>query len=551
MYFEWKDLTINQSFAYACDNWPSRTALVFGERRWTYRQLQREVLETACALRAFGVKKGTRVAYLMSAGPDWACLFYAGLHLGAILVPLNLTWVGREIEQGLKLTDAEVLVVMDEVRGKGFTKILEAQLPELREASRDALRLERLPHLRQVVTVSAAGKAYPWAHDFHQLKATGRGFDAQELRALAEQVGPHDVCSYMLTSGSTGFPKPVIHTQNSIQFNIANMADCHEMTLEDRFLHVAPTYHVAGIEIFLMPHLRGAAVHIIEAFDPETAMRVIEKERITMMWGFDVHFLMMRRHPRYGLYDLASLQRAMIGNSPSSFDEIKTMGIPHHGNIYGSTENGGAHSHFPYRYRTDRERAKQSNGMPMSFVETRIVDPVSGAILGPNQRGEICSRSPGLFKGYYNMPEETAAAIDQDGFYHSGDYGWLDEKGFLYYRGRMKEMVKSGGENVSAREVEIVLAEIPAVNTSLVFGVPDSRWGEAVTAMVEIKPGEKMTEEELKARCKDLMAGYKIPKRFLFVRPDEWIITPTGKFDKGAMRTKALRLLGIDKASSS
>jgi fatty-acyl-CoA synthase len=190
--------------------------------------------------------------------------------------------------------------------------------------------------------------------------------------------------------------------------------------------------------------------------------------------------------------------------------------------------------------------------MPLSFWETKIVEPETGAVLGPNQRGEICSRGPGLFKGYYNMPEETAAAIDQDGFYHSGDYGWLDEKGFIYYRGRLKDTVKTGGENVSAREVEIVLeAEIPAVNTAMVFGVPDKQWGEAVTAMVEIKAGEKVSEEELKARCKDLMAGYKIPKRILFVQSSEWAITPTGKFNKKAMRDRALQLLGLDKVEST
>jgi fatty-acyl-CoA synthase len=552
MYFEWKDLTLNQSFAYSCEEFGTRTALVHGDRRWTYRQLQREVFETAAALRSIGVQKGTRVAYLMTGGPEWAFLFYAGLHLGAIMVPLNLTWVGREIEQGLKLTDAEVLVLMDEVRGKSFAAILGAQLPELAAAKPDGVRVERLPHLKRIVTLSAAGKTFPYALDFHALRAAGRNYSVQELREIAARVGPDDVSSYMLTSGSTGFPKPVVHTHNSILFNNANMADCHEIGLEDRFLHIAPTYHVAGIEIFLMPMLRGATVHIADYFEPEWAMRLIEKERITIMWGFDVHYLMMRRHPRYAAYDLSSLRKAMMGNSPGSFDEIKTMGIPHHGNIYGSTENGGAHAHFPWRHRADLQRVKYSNGMPLSFVETKIVDPDTGAVLGPNQRGEICSRGPGLFKGYYNMPEETAAAIDQDGFYHSGDYGWLDEKGFIYYRGRLKDTVKTGGENVSAREVEIVLeAEIPAVNTAMVFGVPDKQWGEAVTAMVEIKAGEKVSEEELKARCKDLMAGYKIPKRILFVQSSEWAITPTGKFNKKAMRDRALQLLGLDKVEST
>ena len=547
MYFEWKDLTVSSGFAYACESWGPRTALVCGDRRYSYRELQREVFELTCALRDYGVRKGTRIAYLLTAGIEWACLFYAGLNLGAIMVPLNLTWVGREIEQGLALTDSDMLVFIDEMRGKKFASILEAQFPELAAAGSGELTMERLPHLKKVVSLSTAGKTYPYARDFHELKTSGRNFDAAEMTALARQNAPDDVCSYMLTSGSTGFPKPVIHTQNSILFNIANMADCHEIRMEDRFLHIAPTYHVAGIEVFLMPHLRGAAVHIAAYFEPEWAMRIIEKERINMMWGFDVHFLMMRRHPRYPVYDLSSLERVMIGNSPGSYEEIRTMGIPHQGNIYGSTENGGAHAHFPYRHRSDSHRVKYSNGMPLSFVETRIVDPDTGATLGVNEPGEICSRSPGLFKGYYNMPDETAAAIDADGFYHSGDYGWMDEKGFLYYRGRLKDTVKTGGENVSAREVEIVLeAETPWINTAIVFGVPDRQWGEAVTALVEVKPGKQVTEDELKTCCRDLMAGYKIPKRFIFVEPSQWLVTPTGKFDKKALRERTMQMLGIE-----
>jgi fatty-acyl-CoA synthase len=548
MYFEWKDQTINASFAYACENWGTRIALAQGDRRFSYRSLQREIFALTAGLKELGVRKGTRIAYLTPSSPEWACLFYAGLNLGAIMVPLNLTWVGREIEQGLALTDSEVLVLAEEFRGKNYATIVQRQFVELQSAKKDAVTIERLPHLKTLVTLGGAKR--DWSYDFEEVKRFGRNFDAKEIRALSEAVAPDDVCAFMLTSGSTGFPKPVIHTHNSILFNIANIADCHDIRLDDRFLHFAATYHVAGIEIFLMPHLRGAALHMIDFFEPEWAMRTIEKERINVTWGFDVHYLMMRRHPHYGLYDLSSLERAMIGNSPASYEEIKSMGIAHHGNIYGSTENGGAHAQFPYRHRADQHRAKYSNGLPLSFMETKIVNPATGETLGVGEPGEICSRGPGLFKGYYNMPEETARAIDEDGFYHSGDYGWLDEKGFLYYRGRLKDTVKTGGENVSAREVELILeAETPWIGTAIVFGVPDAQWGEAVTAMVELKPGRSVSEEELKKACKELMAGYKIPKRFIFVERADWIVTPTGKFDKKALRRKALQMLGIEEAN--
>jgi|GEM_PF-1659404 len=546
MYFEWRDLTINDMFSYSCKNWGGRTALVYGDQRFTYFQLQREVLELTQAFKNLGIQKGTRMAYLFDGKPEWIYLFYAALNLGAILVPLNLTWVGREIEQGLRLTDSEVLVMIEEMRGKDFVSILNNQFSELREANRDELRIERLPKLKKIITMSSAGKRYSFSYDFHEVKASGRNYNAQKLLASSQQVRPGDECVYVLTSGSSGFPKPVIHTHNSLLCGVANGADCHDIHQEDRVLHIAPTYHVAGIVMLLMPHLRGAIIHIDDFFEPESAMRLIETEKLTVMWGFEVHYLMMKRHPRYEAYDISSLERVVIGNSPGSYEEIKSIGIPHHGNAYGCTENGGAHSHFPYRERFDEYRKKYSNGKIMPFIETKIVDPETGNVLGINEMGEICSRGPGLFKEYYKMPEETAASIDEDGFWHSGDYGWVDEKGFLYYRGRIKDTVKTGGENVSAREVEVVLeAETPWVNTAIVVGVPDAQWGEAVVAMVEIKPGASVTEDELKNSCKGLMAGYKIPKRYIFVQSSEWIVTPTGKFDKKALRLKAMDILGI------
>ena len=550
MYFEWKDLTINDSFAYSCKNWGTRTALVYGDERFTYNQLQREVLEVTNALKNLGIQKGTRVAYLLNSGPEWVSLFYAILNLGAIAVPLNLTWVGREIEQGLQLTDAEILVMTDEIRGKDFGSILNKQFPELQEANKEELRIDRIPHLKKIVTLSLSGKIYNFAYDFHELKASRSNYNAQELLTLSQQIRPDNECLYLLTSGSTGFPKPVIHTHKSFLFSNANIADCHDIRLDDRVMHHAPSYHVSGLENLLYPQMRGATVYLADYFEPERAMRMIEKERITVTWGFDVHYLKMRRHPRYELYDISSLDRAMIGNSPGSYDEIKTMGIPHHGGIYASSENAGAHSMYPYHDRFDEYRKKYSNGRPLSYMETKIVHPETGALLGVNEKGEICSRGPGLFKGYYNMPEETAAAMDEDGFYHSGDYGWLDEKDFLYYRGRIKDTVKSGGENVSAREVEINLeAETPWINTAIVFGVPDRQWGEAVIAMVELKPGSSVTEDELKKFCKDIMAGYKIPKRIIFIKPSEWILTPTGKFDKKALRLKTMEMLGIQEST--
>jgi fatty-acyl-CoA synthase len=283
----------------------------------------------------------------------------------------------------------------------------------------------------------------------------------------------------------------------------------------------------------------------MDRFDPESALEIIERERISTIWGFDVHYLMLRRHPRFGAYNVSSLKRTMIGSDPRSFDEIKSIGLDFQGNIYGCSEY--LSNFFPYRDRFDDSHMKFSHGRPMGSVQQKISNMTTGETLGVNQLGEICVKGPGLFKGYYKMPELTDQAIDLEGYFHTGDLGMVDKDGYTYYRGRLKETVKTGGENVSAREVEMFLeSETPWVAVAQVIGVPDPKWGEAVTAMVELKAGESSSEEEIRSFCKGKIAGYKIPKRIFFVDRSDWPITLTGKFDKAAMKENVLAQLGID-----
>jgi fatty-acyl-CoA synthase len=185
----------------------------------------------------------------------------------------------------------------------------------------------------------------------------------------------------------------------------------------------------------------------------------------------------------------------------------------------------------------------KSNGRATSG-ELRITDPTTGAVLGPNEPGEICVKGPSLFSGYYKRPDETAKCMDLDGFFHSGDRGYLDEKGYLYYQGRFKEMIKSGGENVSINEVEEFLtSQVPGIRRVAVCATPHPKWGEAVTAVVVPDPG--VTEESIREACRGELAPYKIPKRIIFVAEDDWSVTPTGKINRQVMRTTALSALGI------
>ncbi|MCE7483418.1 acyl--CoA ligase [Microbacterium profundi] len=536
MYQEALGQTVNKMYDYSCAQWGDREAVVYGDERLTYTQLRRRVATLATGLSSIGVRKGDRVSFLLGVTPDWVTLFYAALRIGAVAVPLNLSWTGREIVQGLALTESTVLVATDDFRTNNYLGMLTEQIPVLASQAKNALKLEELPNLRTVISLSKSNAKYPFAHDFREVEAAGVDYVPAEFEKMSAEVRPEDFSIILLTSGTTSFPKPVLHNHQTLLVGVAGYADGIEVVPDDKMLIVAPNYHVAGYLTMLMPHLRGGAIHLLEYYLPHTALEVIESERITMMFGFDVHFLMMARHPKFRMYDISSLSRTMIGSAPGSFDEIKAMGVTHQGNIYGSSEYVASQGYFPYRDRKDEYRMRLSHGRPMLGTDFVVKDPTTGKTLAPDEPGELCFKGPALFKGYYNMPEETAAAFDDEGYFHSGDYGWVDAEGYIYYRGRYKETIKSGGENVSAQEVELFLElDTPWILKAMVVALPDPKWGEAVTALVELRAGMNVTGDEIRDFCRDKLAGYKIPKQVVFITNDDWVTTPTGKYDRGAM----------------
>lgn len=540
MFQEWRGQTLPRVLEYSARTWPDSIAVRSGDEAITFTELQSRVHTVCLALDRLGVRPGDHVAYMMSVSTRWVELFFGALSLGAKLVPLNLTWVGDEIAQGLKLTGAKYLVVGAEHRGEDLVAKLIEALPELSQFEAGQCDFSDIP-LTTVVVAGETASVPPFAFHFERLleDAEGAAWPPEGYSA----PGPGDDGLLLLTSGTTSFPKPVIHTHQSMLCGICNYADGLEARESDTFLHTTPNYHVGGIISMCIPILRGGTSRLLHWFDPEEAMRLIERDPVTLFWGFDTHFAMMRNHPSYGKYDLSSIKRTMSGSNPATFDAIFDMGFEHVGSLYGTSESMGGSTYFPYRDRFDLDRMKQSNGRPTSG-DVRIISPDTGKEVPTGEPGEICVNGPSVFKGYYNMPEETERCFDADGFFHTGDYGWVDVDGYLYYRGRYKEIIKTGGENVSMLEVEMFLqSEIPGVRRAVICGTPDEKWGEAITALIEAEPESELTEEKVREACRGRLAGYKIPKRVFFVDDDVWKITPTGKLDRHSVRDKALALI--------
>lgn len=508
--------------------WPDHTAVQTDETAWTYAQLERETARMRGALKRIGVQQGDHVATLMGPGPVWASVFFATLSLGAVSVPLNLTWLPTELTQGLLLTDSAYLIVETHFRGKDL-------LAEARRATAEPST--PLPRLA-VHAIRAEGFEGSLPAETPELDPSGQGCPA----AIVE---PESIATLLLTSGSTSVPKPAMLSHRALTHGWSTYADTLEVDPSSTFLNYAPNYHVGGVTVMGMTLINGGRSLMMRWFDPDEAMRLIAAEDATHLWGFDTHFAMMRAAASYGQHDLTSVRNTIAASNvgAEAVEAFLEMGFTHHGSVYGSTEYMGQQAFFPPGDRTDLDRMKRSNGRPMSG-ELRIVDPDSGEIQPPNAPGEICVRGAALFSGYLNMPEETAACMDADGFFHSGDRGFLDQDGYLYFRGRYKEMVKTGGENVSMAEVEqFLLRHVPGMTHAVICGVPDKKWGESVTAAVVLVPGATTTAEEIRDVCRESLAGYKVPKHIVFLSDADWVVTPTGKVDRAAMRELTLQRL--------
>ena len=288
-----------------------------------------------------------------------------------------------------------------------------------------------------------------------------------------------------------------------------------------RLLCNFPFYHIAGCVYFPLGALTGGyELHVNEFVAPEV-LSIIETEKINFFCGFEAHFNALANDPEFRDYDLKSLEHILLAAGPEWYVKCKKIFpgakvIAHH---YGFSEGTGVSMAFD---EPDQEIRKHSNGKPWPGIDVKVVDPVTGAQVGADENGELCLRGWSRFQGYYKNLEETKKAIDNKGFFHSGDYGRKDQNGNIYYRGRYKMMIKTGGENVSEREVEIFLESMPGVRSVQVIGIPHEKWGEAVTAVIENEPNLHFTQEDVVAFCKGKISRYKIPKKVLFLNGDKW-----------------------------
>lgn len=511
-----------------CERFADSDLIVYEDTRISYAEAAQRSGELARGLLARGVGKGTRVGLLMPNNPDFVVAWFACARIGAVVIPINTFYKPRELGFVLQHADIELLMTADRLLNNDYLERLESCLPGLAEhdAATGPLYSRTCPFLREIHVWGHAER--PWCHARQTLFDATAAVDADFLAAAERCVLPADVLTIVYSSGSTADPKGAVHTHGAVIRHAFNLNHWRDLVEGDRMFSPMPFFWVGGLVFTLHCAMHaGASLIYEEVFEPGETLKLIERERATVVAGWPHYGIAMTEHPSFGERDLSSIRAGNIyallpGRAAPVDPELRS-------NSLGMTETCGPHT-------IDRmdvdlpEHLRGSYGRPLEGMELKIVDPDSGATVPPGTLGEICIRGYNVMQGLHKVEREDT--FDADGFYHSGDGGYVNEEGYLFFTARLGDMIKTGGANVAPREVEIVLDEQPEVHSSHVVGLPHPDRGQAVAAAVVLRDGQTVSGDDLRARLKSELSAYKVPTRYFFCDKGDIPFTDSGKVDK-------------------
>lgn len=541
---EWfQKQTLGELLDDAAWRFAGREALYFEGRRWTFDELQNEVDRTARGLIHLGVQPGDKVSLWMPNRPEWLYTFVAVAKIGAVLVPINTRFRTSDLKYVVNQSDTTTLITVDRSGPVDYLNMVEEVCPEIGQLSPEGeLTCARFPALKRVVVLGETHR--PGVHNWDDVMSTADEVSPDELERRHSNVSPDDTVLLMYTSGTTGFPKGVMHNHN-VQRTLIDGASRMGMTPRDVILMYLPLFHCFGLyEGPIMSLVSGARMVLMPQFDAGEALRLIESEKATVLNGFDTHFFDLTTHPDCATTDKSSLRTVLFAAGMASSEPVargtQTALCPTV-TAYGMTEVGvGATRSFLDSPEDDRCAA---SGHPLPGYEFKVIDPETGRTQPHDTLGELCVRGYALMQGYYKKPEETARAIDDEGWFHTGDVAIIRDDQRLRFVGRYKDMLKVGGENVDPMEVEAFLMGHPAVNKVQIVGVPDQRLSEVACACVVLEAGQSLNLEEVDSFCRGKLASFKIPRHLLVM--EEYPMTSSGKVQKYLLREISQKQLGL------
>ena len=514
-----------------------KTLIVYENERYSFAEHHRQASAFAHALiDRFGVEKGDRVAIAMRNFPEWMVAFWGAAAAGAIVVPLNAWWTGPELEYGIKDSGAKILIV-DEERAE--------RLRPYSDLGLDSIVVVRATRPLQEDELS-------WEDAVGDVSAVTAPPDVP--------IEPDDDATIFYTSGTTGFPKGALGTHRNICTNVmslafgfmfaaerkgdggADAAALVESATEMSTMLSVPLFHVTGCHAMMLSAVAfGTKLVMMHKWDPDRALELIERERITTIGGVPAMVWQLLESPKFADADISSVKSIGYGGAPAPpelvrrIEELFPGRVPTNG--WGMTETSSTCS---TNSGMDYIARPESCGPILPICDAKIVDDDGNELAtGGDTTGELWVRGPNIVKGYWNKPEATAETFTDDGWLKTGDIARIDEEGFIYIVDRAKDLVIRGGENIYCAEVEAALFEHAAVTDCAVFGIPHEVLGEEVAAAVELRPGTSATQEELQQHCRERLASFKVPVKFWFW-DEELPRNPAGKILKRDLRDQAL-----------
>ena len=508
-----RDMTFGDLLCKAAEVAPDRVALIRGvpdaalRHQWTYVQLYREAQRTARALLT-RFKPGERIAVWAQNIPEWVMLEFGAGIAGMILVTVNPGFRAKEVEYVLKQSRSAGVFVVNEFRGNPMLKTVQGVWPNC-------------PELRQIICFD----------DWNAFIAAG---DDEDVKLPI--VGPDDPVMIQYTSGTTGFPKGALLRHRGLVNNGADTADRMGLDPGDVFVTTMPLFHTGGCVCCVLGAVSKMATQVlVEAFDPAIVLEMFSTYRGNAMVGVPTMLIAMLEHPTFPTTDLSSVKAICSGGSTVPAPLVKRLeeklGAPFT-IVFGQTECSPVAAQT--RTHDSIEDKAGTIGLPLPNMETKIVDPNTGETVPIGTIGEFCTRGYHVMLGYFEMPEASAAAIDADGWLHTGDLCAMDARGYCTVEGRLKDMIIRGGENIYPRELEELLFRHPKIGEVAIVGVPHEKWGEEVAAFIRPVSGAVIDKEEMTAYIRASLAPHKSPKHWIVV--EAFPLTGSGKIQKFKLR---------------